>query len=200
MKTLILTCSRNASYVAGYVTGLMQSSASPNYGGWMHADHESDIARGRSRLLTQAMALAGKDSFLWIDDDICFTREDFDRICEAPVDVIGGVYAKRNHFRKPVWNGLIGDELESDPDIVTVKEVGTGFLRVTRRAVEALRGFVPEAPMSGFTHYFNAGVKKDGEYQSEDYAFCRLLWTAGISVHLHRGVRLGHAGQHIFTP
>jgi hypothetical protein len=199
MKTLILTCSRNDSYCGGYVTGLMQAMTSPHFGGWLKMEHESDIARGRSKLMGQALETKF-DSFLWVDDDIVWTRAHFDAICEVPVDCVGGVYAKRNHVRSQVWNWLLGEELESDRNVCTVKEVGTGFLRVTRTAIEAMKGIVPEAPMSGFTHYFAAGVKTDGEYQSEDYAFCRLLWTAGISVWLHRGVRLGHVGNHVYRP
>ena len=84
MKTLILTCSRNDSYCGGYVTGLMQAMTSPHFGGWLKMEHESDIARGRSKLMGQALETKF-DSFLWVDDDIVWTRDDFDAICSLPV-------------------------------------------------------------------------------------------------------------------
>jgi hypothetical protein len=199
MKTLILTVSRSSAFCSGYVSGLVQAMQSEHFGGWAHMDHESDIARGRSKLMCQSLELP-YDNFLWIDDDIVWDRAAFDRICSAPVDVIGGVYSKRHPTRPHAYHHILGDELEGDRDIVTVKEVGTGFLRVTRRALDEIADLCPNAPVSGFRHYFPAGVKTDGEYQSEDFAFCRMCWTAGVSVHLHRGVRLGHTGQHVYLP
>jgi hypothetical protein len=199
MKTLVLTVSRSGAFVSGYVDGLVASMLSPHFGGWAHADQESDIARGRSKLACRALETKF-DAFLWIDDDIVFTRQNFEDICTTGLDVVGGVYAKRNHLRTQVWNHLLGDELETNRNVITVKEVGTGFLFTTRHAFEQIADMAPDAPMSGFRHYFPAGVKTDGEYQSEDYAFCRVCWSAGVSVHLHRGVRLGHVGQHTFLP
>lgn len=199
MKTLILTCTRRSAFVSGYVDGLLSAAASPHFAGWMHADHESDIARGRSNLLTQALRTKF-DSFLWIDDDIAFNHAQFDAICTVPVDCVGGIYPKRQPDLAQVWTGLGDQELPECRDIVTVATVGTGFLRHTRRAAEALRGRVPEVTTLDYTHYFHARVMPDGHYLTEDYAFCHDLWAAGIPVYLHRGIRLGHVGDHTFRP
>lgn len=212
MKTLILTCTRRSAFVSGYVDGLLTCAASPHFAGWMHADHESDIARGRSNLLTQALRTKF-DSFLWIDDDIAFTQAQFDAICTIPADCVGGVYPKRQPDLAEVWTGLLGEELPGHPDVVTVRTIGTGFLRHTRRAAEALRGRVPEITTLDYTHYFHARVMpidaeglpdpdsgRDGHYLTEDYAFCHDLWEAGIPVYLHRGIKLGHVGDHTFRP
>ena len=196
---MILTCSRDGRYTGGYVSGLIESMSSPMFGGWLRMESESDIARGRSKLMERALAQP-IDSFLWVDDDIVFTKANFDRICAAPVECVGGVYCKRHDGRSLVMNDVLGDEVEEDRDIVTVKEVGTGFLRVTRRAVEKMADIVPDALLSGFRHFFSAGVQSDGEYKSEDYAFCRNIWASGTPVHLHRGIKLGHTGSCVYTP
>lgn len=199
MKTLILSVSRNDTYTGGWVTGMVAAMTSPHFGGWLKMEHESDIARGRSKLMCKALETRF-DNFLWIDDDIVWTREDFDAINQLPVDCAGGVYVKRHALNREVWNDEQGETLRGHPNVIRVKEVGTGFLRVTRRAVELLKGNVPEAPVSGFTHYFAAGVTADGAYLSEDYAFCAALRSAGIPIWLHRGIKLGHIGTQIYRP
>jgi len=199
MKTLILSVSRNDTYSGGWVAGMVGAMTSPHFGGWLKMEHESDIARGRSKLMCKALETRF-DNFLWIDDDIHWTREHFDAISELPVDCAGGVYVKRHAQSREVWNDELGEACPGHPDVVQVKEVGTGFLRVTRRAVELLKGRVPEAPASGFTHYFAAGVTADGAYLSEDYAFCAALRSAGVPIWLHRGIKLGHVGTQIYRP
>ena len=203
MKTLILTCSRDDRYCGGYVRGVMAASQSPEFGGWMTMANESDIARGRSKLMSQALDQTSFNSFLWVDDDIHFTREDFEELACAPVDVVGGVYVKRHPGLTPVYNGPEGEPHPLIPEIVTVKEVGTGFLRVTRRALE---GIAPQivADDSGWRHYFHAGMSYGDNdsglpsYKSEDYAFCHACNVADIPVHIHKGVRLGHEGKAVY--
>jgi len=205
MKTLILTCSRDDRYCGGYVRGVMAASQSPEFGGWMTMANESDIARGRSKLMSQALDQTSFNSFLWVDDDIHFTREQFEELACAPVDVVGGVYVKRHPGLTPVYNGPKGEPHPLVPDIVTVKEVGTGFLRVTRRALEQLDEKIER--VGDWRHYFNAGTvfaQPDDEdnfdmvYLSEDYGFCDLLRRRHIPVHIHKGVRLGHEGKAVY--
>lgn len=184
-------------YCGGYVTGLLEATHSPHWSGWLRMEKDSDIPRARSK----ALALALKqpvDSFLFIDDDIVFRRDDFDTICQAPADVVGGVYVKREHGGTPVFYGLLDTEHPEDKDMVQVRQVGTGFLRITRRALERLEGMnIPRSDT--FTHYFNNGVRSSSYYYSEDYAFCDNCWTAGVPVWMHRRVRLGHYGPDIFA-
>jgi hypothetical protein len=211
MKTLILTCSREDRYCGGYMRGVMAASLSPEFGGWMTMAHESDIARGRSKLMSRALDKTAFNSFLWVDDDIHFTREDFENMACAPVDVVGGLYVKRHEGLSPVYNGPEGEPHPLIPEIVAVKEIGTGFLRVTRRALEAVAGSTISID-AGWKHWFYAGpaiqLGKDAmdagyDYLSEDYAFCRSMWNAypsPIPVHLHKAVRLGHEGTAVYRP
>lgn len=159
--------------------------------------------------MSQAMDNTAFNSFLWVDDDIHFTRADFEALACAPVDVVGGLYVKRHAGLSPVYNGPEGDPHPLIPEIVTVKEIGTGFLRVTRRALETVSA---TESATGWRHYFENGLHiqmdKDVfdagyDYLSEDYAFCRKLWLAhpqSIPVYLHKGVRLGHEGIAVYRP
>ena len=124
MKTLILSCTRRSAFVSGYVDGLLACMASEHFAGWAHLDHESDIARGRGKLLTEVLANSRADAFLWIDDDIVFTRDDFDTIVRAPVDIIGGHYVLRHDSQTPCY-GTLDVPLHTDPRIVAVDVIVT---------------------------------------------------------------------------
>jgi len=200
MKTLILTCSSHATYCGGYVTGLMESSQSPFWAGWMRMEKESDIPRARSRLVHLALQQP-YDSYLFIDYDIVFRRADFEAICtpREEVDIIGGVYVKRRQHGTPVFNGLLGTEHDDDRDLVQVRQLGTGFLRFTRHALETMATLDLPVAADGWTHYFNNGIRTNSYYLTEDYAFCENAWMAGIPVWMHRQVRLGHYGPDTFS-
>ena len=207
MKTLILTCSRNAAYTGGYVEGLMQAMASPHFGGWMKMEHESDIARGRSVLMHRAMTQTKFDSFLWVDDDIAFTREDFDRICSHELDIVGGLYVKRHPQGGGVYVAMYGDG-PSETGLEEVRYIGTGFLRVTREVIDGLATVASMVSFGGapaIPHTFAAGAwdatgEGDMEYLSEDYAFCLNARDVGFNIWLDHNIKLGHAGQHTFRP
>jgi len=200
MRTMILSCSAHAMYCGGYVTGLLESSQSPYWGGWMRMEKDSDIPRARSKVLAMALKQPA-EAFLFVDDDIVFRRSDFDAICtpRAGVDVLGGVYVKRQHAGTPVFNGLMECEHGEDRDVVQVRMIGTGFLRITRAALEAMDELNLPVAAGGWRHYFNNGVRSNEEYLTEDYAFCDNAWTAGIAVWMHRAVRVGHYGPEVWT-
>jgi hypothetical protein len=199
MKTLVLTCSSHAMYCSGYVTGLMESSQSPFWGGWLRMEKESDIPRGRSRLLHLALQQP-YDSYLFIDDDIVFRREHFEEICRPRdgVDILGGVYVKRKHQGTPVFNGLLEHEHPDAKDLVHVRQIGTGFLRINRAACEAIAELDLPVAADGWRHYFNNGIRPSSYYLTEDYAFCENAWMAGIPVWMHRQVKVGHYGPEVF--
>lgn len=199
MKTMVLTCSRDGRYSSGYVSGLIDSMSSPMFGGWLRMESESDIARGRSKLMHKALEQP-IDAWLWIDDDIAFRKTHFEQICSVPADIVGGLYVKRHKGKSVVYNDILGDELPGHRDVVTVKEIGTGFLRVTREAIKAMDILDLPKCEQGWTHYFNNHVQTSGYYLSEDYAFCRNAWMSGTSVYLHRQCKVGHHGAEVFMP
>lgn len=200
MKTLVLTVSRDGVYCGGFLGGLMECMGSPLWGGFLRMERESDVPRARSRLLHLALEQPF-DRFLWVDDDMVFRRAQFEEIVTAPGDVVAGVYCKRRHEGGLVCSGIDhAEEHAEDRDMVRVAHAGTGFLRMTRDAVEFVRAEckLPVAA-DGWTHFFNNGFAADGRYLTEDYAFCANCAAAGVPVWLHRRVRVGHFGSEVFA-
>jgi hypothetical protein len=195
---MILSCSRRAAYCGGYVQGLIDAHFSPHMFGWARNEHESDIARGRSQLMTTALNESKADAFLWVDDDIHFTRQDFEKIASCPGEIVGGVYVKRTAGKQPVYLRPHAVYHPEEAQMEQVDAVGTGFLRIDRGVLERLSAHLRST--NEWVHYFDAGIYH-GEYLSEDYAFCHLVKNRlKLPIWVHHGVNVGHEGVAVFRP
>jgi hypothetical protein len=196
-KAMILTCSRRAAYCGGYVQGLLDAHFSKHLFGWARNEHESDIARGRSQLMTTALR-SKAESFVWVDDDIHFTKADFDRIVTCPGKVVGGLYVKRCPGKQPVYLRPQCRYHPDEPLMEEVEAIGTGFLRIDRDILETMEPHLRTT--AEWHHYFDAGIYV-GEYLSEDYAFCRFVRKhCQEPVYVHHGVKVGHEGIAVYQP
>lgn len=209
-STFILSPSRDGRYCSGFVQGLTGAQGHPAFTGWINLEHESDIARARGRLATLGLERTQARGFLFIDDDMVWTVRDFDAVIEAAklgCAIVGGLYAKRRVEGGEVANPLDGERHPQCAELELVREIGTGFLWVSREVFEQMRRWAPKIGRgeNAWHHFFQAGAEKLSpavawEYLSEDYAFCRLAAASGFDVWLHRGIRLGHVGTQTFWP
>lgn len=202
-STVILTPARDGMFCLGYLMGLIDAMQSPAYRGIIPMSDESDIPRGRGKLATLGLERTDADGFLFIDDDMHFTRADFELLAGAPPEctIVGGVYVKRRMAGGLCCNRL-GEPHRHDAQLVTAADLGTGFLWIARAALEDLQKIVPRirSDKGDWWHFFPNGAQPDGSYQSEDYGFCRVALEAGHQPWLHLGVQLGHRGTHVFRP
>lgn len=96
---------------------------------------DSCIQRARCYLFTYFLMNTDCTDMLFVDADIGFTAEGFVKLMSYPVDVVGGAYRARgieeHYILRPLAN-----ELQRKPPhgLMEVEGVGTGFLRITRRA------------------------------------------------------------------
>jgi len=202
--------------------------------------NESLVQRARN-YLTDEFVRSGYDYMIFIDSDIQFdatdvlvmmhfaaTRDDMDVVCgpypkkaisweKIKVAVDKG-YADKNPND---LEEFVGDFVFNPADGVTqfridepveVKESGTGFMLITR---EALQKYDKEFPMQSYKPdhvrtehfdgsreimaYFDCVICPDTKrYLSEDYMFCQWMRKAGGKVWLLPWMRLKHAGSYIF--
>lgn len=201
MNLVILTPCHDGLYHGNYVAGLAVAMRSRYFRGYMPLAMESCVTRARSRLACLALdAPEFKDveGFLWVDADIGFTLADFERIAQHPagIDIVGGVYRKKGGDKAPVYRGKIGEEHPHDRNLAKVAGVGFGFVRTTRRVLEAARSWAWQT--SGGWHYiFQEGLhtRSNGEWLSEDYWFCDKASAFGTPTYLDRIIRLTHRGN-----
>ena len=202
--------------------------------------NESLVQRARN-YLTDEFVRSGYDYMIFIDSDIHFepqdvlvmmhfatTRDDMDVVCgpypkkaisweKIKVAVDKG-YADKNPNN---LEEFVGDFVFNPADGVTqfrvdepieVKESGTGFMLITR---EALQKYDKAFPMQSYKPdhartvnfdgsreimaYFDCVICPDTKrYLSEDYMFCQWMRKAGGKVWLLPWMRLKHAGSYIF--
>lgn len=96
---------------------------------------DSCIQRARCYLFTYWLEQTDCTDLLFVDADIGFTAEGFVKLMSYPVDVVGGAYRARGQEEHYILRPL-ANELQRKPPhgLMEVEGLGTGFLRITRRA------------------------------------------------------------------
>lgn len=184
------------------------------------------VARARNRLLADFLE-SNATHMLFVDSDISFDPQAVIRMLQANLGVIGGIYPKKM-FR---WQGMFSHARSADGkpetlaesglsyvvtpvaggkssvlrDCAEVAEVGTGFLLLQRRVVEAMvkrykklsyADDCPEKPRR-IPCLFDYKTVND-RYLSEDYFFCHLWRKMGGKVWASLVCPLTHAGTYQF--
>ncbi|HEY5809779.1 MAG TPA: hypothetical protein VIT67_17520 [Povalibacter sp.] len=142
-------------------------------------------------------------TLVFIDGDIGFTRDDLQRLLDAPFPITAGLYPRKSAKLKWVCVPQPEDlsAIEGHPHLRRVRRVGTGFLRMDRSALEKMiaSGHVGHYELNGnhINHFFPSGLL-NGEFLSEDYYFCELATQAGLGVYVDTRIRLKHVGRSIY--
>jgi hypothetical protein len=197
--------------------------------------NESLITRARNYLVDEFLRSTGTH-LMFIDSDIGFNPMDVLALLALDKDVIGGPYPKKtiawervfdaakmgladnnpNQLEKftgdYVFNAAPGStEIKMD-EPAEVLEIGTGFMMVSRPALERFKAAYPELQYkpdhnrtamfdgSRYIHmYFQALIDPVTErYLSEDYMFCQWARNAGLKVYLCPWMQLTHVGTYVF--
>lgn len=138
------------------------------------------------------------DYIMWIDSDILFTTEQFDKLLSNNVDICGGLYLMDGGQQFTVvkdWdestfqkNGrfdfLTPDDISKSPRLMEVAYTGLGFLMVKRGVFEKIK-----YPWFG-PKYINIGQCHD--FASEDVSFCIRAREAGFKIHIDPTVWVRH--------
>jgi hypothetical protein len=170
---------------------------------------DSLVTRARNKLVARMMHNPRSTHLMFIDADIGFNPDDIFKLIGHDLDMVGGLYPKKelpanyvvNHVAKPRRNG----------DCVEVRHLGTGFMLVKRNVIERLIEASPElkitpnsgeeAPQDKFYYaLFDTLIDKGGFYLSEDWTFCDMVRSKlGVSIWADISIRLDHHGQYNFA-
>jgi hypothetical protein len=189
------------------------------------------ITRARSRLATQFLEETDDTHLMFIDADIAFRPEDVFRLIESGKDLVGGVYPLKQidwakvagavkSGMKDVQAASLGYVVDFPPNpdqsvalddqgFGRVNSIGTGFMLISRRALERVRDANPQLrcrladmnlPHREATLFFDTMIDPDTrEHLSEDYAFCRRWRDVGGEVWADFRTRLTHIGHATYT-
>lgn len=123
------------------------------------------------------------DRVLFLDDDMVFEPSLFRQLRQTGEDFVSALYFMRGLPTRPCAFKTSGGNnfvLHAYPKnaLIEVDAVGFGAVLIHRRVFEAIP-----------SPWFN--IEKVG--LGEDMEFCRKTRAAGIKIHLHTGIKIGHA-------
>ena len=162
---------------------------------------QDGIARTRNGFAAHFLKNLKDEYLFFVDSDIVFNCSDFERLLYHAVvgghPIVGGLYPKKSATLGWVLN-VRDKDAKPDPEtgLLKCRHVGTGFMLIHRRGFEGIRAKFPEIQYGApdLKHhdvawdFFPMGARK-GEYESEDYAFCRMAEEAGcdryVSIHVN---------------
>lgn len=188
--------------------------------------NESLITRARCNMTHQFLK-TDHDYLFWIDADIRFRAEDALRMLEADVDIIGGIYPKKEINWQQVrqaavegkenlqnYTGSFVVNLPPGQTSLTVRQdqpcevmyVGTGFMLIKRHVFEKLKKYTPTfvsdmSVLAGekiYAYYLDPVDKESGRLLSEDFYFCQQWIKRGGKIHAAPWCQLGHMGSYLF--
>lgn len=186
---------------------LMQAMVQCASKGWgftyILRESDSMVARGRSFLasqfLTNPQCENCTDLFM-IDTDLSWDGDEFTRLLEHKVDVVGGAYPFKDESGNMPLQWPPGGLCEEN-GLWKVHAVTPGFLRITRRALETIAKQMPwlefrdkgNAEGQRSWMFFDNAVRQNGVYD-EGYVFCEHWRNVGGSAYVDPDLNLTHIG------
>ena len=174
----------------------------------------SVLPMSRNSLVAKAMA-HDADKLIFIDDDVSWNSEDFQKLVLHDVKICAGVYQKRPYDpRAPAEfavSAFPGGLQADHRGLVEVDGAATGFLRIDREVFETMKPSCVKLwdsrthegkEMEELYEYFSYGkMLKEGRtaFEGEDYNFCRKARAHGYKTFIDPTMQLGHhVGQFKF--
>lgn len=164
---------------------------------WMY---EALVQKARNNLFADAMN-AGMDDLVFIDGDQAFNPLALFRILEHPVDVVGlPVRMKTDEERYNIRpEDPLAHEFDIERSLLEVENIGTGFLRLSRKAMQALWDASPEYNDDGKIRRMICDLQIiDGGIISEDIQICTKLRNAGFKIYVDVEDTCSHTGTKTF--
>ncbi len=141
------------------------------------------------RLLVKKALERNCDVIFFVDSDICFPPDAFQRLVAHDKDIVGAIYSMRQPPYKLVGTGLVG-EREISPTakgLIRMHKMPGGFMLIRMDVFRTI-------PEPWYT--FN-WIPELNDYEPEDYAFCSAARKAGYDLwcDLDLSHELVHIGQ-----
>lgn len=163
---------------------------------------DSILPRARNMFLADFLRKKEFTDLLFLDHDICWPKGTIRRLLSHPVDFVAGVYPKRSDpVEFAVQYKTDSELLVADPDngLLEVNGVPCGFLRLSRRCIEAMaqryHGLLYEEPaVNGKAVALFDFQLVEGQYWGEDFVFCRRWREMGGKVWVDPDIKFQHVG------
>tara|TARA_B110000503_G_C7146022_1_gene412994 strand:- start:1289 stop:1948 length:660 start_codon:yes stop_codon:yes gene_type:complete len=161
----------------------------------IYTSYDSLVQRARNSLVKLALDGDYTDLF-FIDSDTEWEPEWFFRLLDRPEPIVGGALVKKTD-KEGYTVKLLDKTLKysSDKRLIEADGVGTGFLKVSKFALEKLWEVSDRYTSEGEKHRMVFDIKvENGDLISEDYVLCNKWKKLGYKVWLDPTITLNHIG------
>lgn len=167
----------------------------------IYTSYDALIQRARNSLVKIAIQQEF-DDLIFIDSDVEWKPEWVLKLLSYPEPVVGGALVKRSQ-NEGYTIKLVNKDLKWNErkDLIEVDGVGTGFLKISRFALEKLWDMSEEyADDSGSANRMIFDLKiENGDLISEDYVACNKWRSLGYKCWVDPTMDLNHIGNKKFT-
>lgn len=163
----------------------------------------SAIDQARNRMAYDAIYRRGFNELMWIDADVGFDPDDFERLRNHNLPICAAGYPFKGFPRFTIETFTSSKIIFGKGGrLIKVKSAATGFLYTQRAVYTKLREHfhLPlcntsfDAPMYPFFHPQMFNENGQWFYLGEDFSFCRMAQKAKFDVWLDTRIRLKHIG------
>jgi beta-1,4-mannosyl-glycoprotein beta-1,4-N-acetylglucosaminyltransferase len=162
----------------------------------LYMSYDSLVQRARNDLVSTAVN-NNFDAILWIDADMEWNPQWAIDIVSRQEDVIGLPVIKKSHTKESYnINCELSDFNESFDGLYKVKSVGTGFLKMSKKALTHLwNNSTPYIHNDKECRWIFDVVIEDGDLISEDTLVCNKLRKAGFDIYIDPAKTCNHIGN-----
>ena len=159
--------------------------------------HDALIQRARNEFVSMALS-AECDDLIFMDGDQEWGPSGIIRLLEHPVDVVGCAVPKKSEDLNFNVCKIEGETI-NEQGLLAVKSVGTGCLRISRKALTLLWEASEPYATGAVSGRMLFEVKViDGELYSEDSVFCAKWRNFGGEVYVDTEMTCSHIGTKKF--
>jgi hypothetical protein len=165
----------------------------------IYMSYDSLVQRARNDLVRLALEQR-YDDLIFMDSDQEWDPAWIFQLLAHKEDVVGGTVVKKSD--QPLFNvKILKSPLQIDGNgLIEVESVGTGFLKISRSALEAVWNISEEYINEGRKCRMVFDVKLiNGELVSEDNVFCAKWRGLGNQVWIDPTMTCGHVGVKKYT-
>lgn len=161
----------------------------------IHVCYDALIQRARNDLFKIAHD-SDVDSIFFIDADMIWDENDFMKIAIDGKDFSGAAVPKKSDISIDFNVALLPEGVIYEDKYLIVKSVGTGFIKLSRNAINKIWDYSDEYKNGGNTNrmVFNVGIV-ECELYSEDSYFCHNWRNAEGKIYIHTDVNITHIGN-----
>lgn len=173
------------------------------------------ISKARNGLIQGFIDAPEKhDCIFFIDDDEGWDENAFVRMVLDPHEIVAAAVPKKCdslEFNNVILDTLPNNECIIENGLLKAKQIGSGFLRIKRSAIEKLIKAFPRRyrPGDGGPHEFHYALfdarifwpkdeKEAGQFWGEDLEFCQKWVSLGEYIWIDPNVNMEHAGRKVY--